>query len=59
MEFVTPACDGELFFPVQVNFSARSTLCDVKIVGVSRTTDDTPVKYGGETKLIVEEYTVA
>lgn len=59
MEFVTPACDGELFFPVQVNFSARSTLCDVKIVGVSRTTDDTPVKYGGETKLTVEEYTVA
>lgn len=59
MEFVTPACDGELFFPVQVNFSARSTLCDVRIVGVSRTTDDTPVKYGGETKLTVEEYTVA
>jgi len=58
MEFVTPACDGELFFPVNVSFSARQTLCDVRIVGVSRTTDDTPVKYGGETKLTVEEYTV-
>jgi coatomer subunit delta len=58
MEFVTPVCDGELFFPVNVSFSARQTLCDVRIVGVSRTTDDTPVKYGGETKLTVEEYTV-
>lgn len=45
MEFVVPAIDGDVFFPIEVTFSSKQTFCDVKVMSVTSVEDGTPVKY--------------
>eukprot|EP00245_Coleochaete_scutata_P002025 TRINITY_DN12591_c0_g1_i1.p1 TRINITY_DN12591_c0_g1~~TRINITY_DN12591_c0_g1_i1.p1 ORF type:complete len:525 (+),score=140.91 TRINITY_DN12591_c0_g1_i1:284-1858(+) len=58
MEFVVPAADPAIFFPIDVKFSATKTYCDVKINAVVSAAGGEPVKYTGRTQLVVESYQV-
>jgi len=58
-EFVVPAADPSVFFPIQVAFTAPQTLCDVTVAGVVSAADaQQPVKYGQSTSLVTESYIV-
>lgn len=59
MEFVVPACDGGNFFPVEANFTATKTLCDVQVVSVSANDTEAPVKFAYSTLLSTDEYQVS
>lgn len=57
-EFVVPAADPSAFFPIQVSFSAKRTLCDITVAGVTSAQDNSPVKFGQSTALTTESYIV-
>eukprot|EP00249_Psilotum_nudum_P021249 c28034_g2_i1 orf=466-2034(+) len=59
MEFVVPAADPSAFFPIAVTFSASKTFFDIKVVGVNLVNGGMPVKYGGQTQLVVDSYEIA
>ena len=44
--------------PPQVHFSANRTLCDVRVASVESTQTEQPIKYGSNTVLVTEGYTV-
>jgi hypothetical protein len=58
MEFVVPVTDGGNFFPINVDFTSRQTLCDVRVAEVTRTTDGSSVKHFGESTVVCENYCV-
>lgn len=58
LEFVVPAADPSIFFPIEVSFQARSTLCDVGVAGVVNAETGDPVKYGSSTSMVTEDYRV-
>jgi hypothetical protein len=59
LEFVVPAADPNMFFPVEVSFNATSTLCDVGVAGiVSAETGEPIAKYGSSTSLVTDDYRV-
>eukprot|EP00249_Psilotum_nudum_P021248 c28034_g1_i1 orf=296-1861(+) len=58
MEFVVPAADPSAFFPIAVKFSASTTFCDIRVTGVTLVNGG-PVKYGGQTQLVVDSYQIA
>lgn len=59
MEFVVPACDPATFFPVEVEFTATKTFCDVRVGSVTNLQNNAPAKYAGRTLLATEEYQIA
>jgi hypothetical protein len=59
MEFVVPACDSGTFFPVEINFTATKTLCDIQVLSVTSNDTGEPVKYAYTTLLTTDEYQVA
>ncbi|EFN51137.1 hypothetical protein CHLNCDRAFT_141341 [Chlorella variabilis] len=57
-EFVVPAAQADAFFPIEVEFSASRTICDVKVESVVDARTGQPVKYGSKTALVTEGYHV-
>lgn len=58
MEFVVPASDPNVFFPIDVKFSAAKTFADVKVLNVVQTASGQPAKFAGKTELLVESFQV-
>mmetsp|Transcript_44333 Transcript_44333/g.73871 ORF Transcript_44333/g.73871 Transcript_44333/m.73871 type:complete len:540 (-) Transcript_44333:444-2063(-) len=58
MEFVVPASDQSVFFPVEVSFASKKTFCDVKVLRVTATEGGEPVKFGYSTGMQTGGYTV-
>eukprot|EP00270_Netrium_digitus_P007855 TRINITY_DN2308_c0_g1_i2.p1 TRINITY_DN2308_c0_g1~~TRINITY_DN2308_c0_g1_i2.p1 ORF type:complete len:519 (+),score=137.39 TRINITY_DN2308_c0_g1_i2:127-1683(+) len=58
MEFVVPAADPSVFFPIEVKFTSAKTFCDVKVASVTKTANGQSVKFAGRTQLLVESYQV-
>jgi hypothetical protein len=58
MEFVVPQARPEMFFPVQVSFSATKTLCQVEVADVVSAQSQEPVKYALRTMLQTDGYEV-
>lgn len=58
LEFVVPACDPEVFYPVEVQFSSPHIFCDIAVETVSNTQNGDPVKYGTKSGLSTASYQV-
>ncbi|CAI5491327.1 unnamed protein product [Closterium sp. Naga37s-1] len=58
MEFVVPATNPDVFFPIEVRFTSAKTFCDVKVVSVTQASSGQPVKFAGRTQMSVESYQV-
>lgn len=58
MEFVVPATDASVFFPISVQFSANKTFSDVKVVNVLPLKGGAPPKYAQRIVLHPESYQV-
>lgn len=58
MEFAVPACDMDTFFPVEVNFASKKTVCDVNVGAVVSTTDGTPIKFAAASSLEVDSFQI-
>ncbi|KAI3431813.1 hypothetical protein D9Q98_010566 [Chlorella vulgaris] len=58
MEFVVPAAQADAFFPIEVEFAASRTICDVRVESVVDAQTGLPVKYGSKTALVTEGYHV-
>ncbi|KAF3432069.1 hypothetical protein FNV43_RR26808 [Rhamnella rubrinervis] len=58
MEFVVPAADSSVFFPISVRFSAANTFSDLKVVNVLPLKGGAPPKFAQRTQLITENYQV-
>ncbi|GJP50247.1 hypothetical protein CLOM_g9386 [Closterium sp. NIES-68] len=58
MEFVVPATNPDVFFPIEVRFTSAKTFCDVKVVSVTQSSSGQPVKFAGRTQMSVESYQV-
>jgi len=58
LEFVVPATDADMFFPIEIVFNSKSTFCDVKVVSVNNVEDDSAVKYAYTTDMVVGQYVV-
>lgn len=59
MEFSCPSSIPGDFFPVEVTFVSKIPYADLKVVGVSKVDDETPVPYSIETVFYPEKYEVA
>eukprot|EP00897_Mesotaenium_endlicherianum_P004239 jgi/Mesen1/3843/ME000207S02857 len=59
LEFVVPACDTNVFFPIEVKFAAKTTFCDVKVLSVTQTKNGQPARYASLTQMVVESYQIA
>lgn len=57
-EFVVPAAPADTFFPIEVEFTATKTICDVRVDTVVDARTGQPVKYGSRTQLSTEGYAV-
>ncbi|PSC69188.1 coatomer subunit delta-like [Micractinium conductrix] len=57
-EFVVPAAAPASFFPIEVEFSATKTICEVQVATVTDARTGAPVKYGARTALTTEGYHV-
>jgi hypothetical protein len=58
MEFVVPAADPDVFYPVEVSFTANHTFCDITLESVVSTQTEGPVKYGTRKQLATAGYQV-
>ncbi|GAB4835887.1 hypothetical protein Ancab_000806 [Ancistrocladus abbreviatus] len=58
MEFVVPATDTSIFFPISVRFSATSTYSDLKVVNVVPLKGGPPPKFTQRIQLYTEKYLV-
>jgi len=58
MEFVVPAADPDVFYPVEVSFAANHTFCDITLESVVSTQTEGPVKYGTRKQLTTAGYQV-
>ncbi|GAB4855477.1 hypothetical protein Ancab_024093 [Ancistrocladus abbreviatus] len=58
MEFVVPATDTSIFFPISVRFSATSTYSDLKVVNVLPLKGGPPPKFAHRVQLYAEKYLV-
>lgn len=56
MEFVVPATDSESFFPVEVEFTSATTLCDVSVETVTHNNKEGPVKYSSKKYMVASDY---
>lgn len=59
MEFVVPSTDADAFYPVEVQFTASTTFCEVEIDSVVNTQKNAPIKYGYKRVLSTTTYQVA
>ena len=57
-EFVVPASDASAFFPINVSFAAKKTLCDLNIAQVVGATTGDTIKYGVKQDLVTESYVI-
>mmetsp|Transcript_2643 Transcript_2643/g.2968 ORF Transcript_2643/g.2968 Transcript_2643/m.2968 type:complete len:528 (+) Transcript_2643:248-1831(+) len=57
LEFVVPACDGDVFFPIDVHFTCKTTFCDVSVKNV-QTVEGEPVQYALQTIMDVAGFQV-
>ncbi|GBG79862.1 hypothetical protein CBR_g30127 [Chara braunii] len=57
LEFVVPATDTSVFFPMDVKFTATKLYCDIKATSVL-TTSGNPVKAAIRTALVVDSYQI-
>lgn len=57
MEFSAPGRPND-FYPVQVQFVAKTLYCDMRVMNVVSVDDETPVKYSLNTYLVVDKYEV-
>ncbi|KAI5661272.1 hypothetical protein M9H77_20595 [Catharanthus roseus] len=58
MEFVVPAADPSVFFPISVRFTAARTFSDLKVVNVLPLKGGAPPKFSQRTILSTENYQV-
>ncbi|EFJ26392.1 hypothetical protein SELMODRAFT_172790 [Selaginella moellendorffii] len=58
MEFVVPAADASVFFPIDVKFTATKTFCDLKVVSVLQVDGGNSVRFAGSTQLLADSYQV-
>ena len=59
MEFKVPSVDPDSFFPVEVEFSAAKTMCEIEVEAIEDTQSGAPVKYGIRTILATDSYQVS
>ena len=59
LEFILPAADSGAFFPIDVNFVAKKTFCDINITEIENLQGDSFDKYKYETMLVCENYQIA
>eukprot|EP00244_Chara_vulgaris_P014127 TRINITY_DN863_c0_g1_i1.p1 TRINITY_DN863_c0_g1~~TRINITY_DN863_c0_g1_i1.p1 ORF type:complete len:315 (+),score=62.07 TRINITY_DN863_c0_g1_i1:40-945(+) len=57
LEFVVPAADTSVFFPMDVKFTATKLFCDLKATSVVATSGN-PVKAAIRTALVVDSYQI-
>lgn len=57
-EFVIPAANPSAFFPIQVSFTAKKTLCDLVVSQVVGANTGEPIKYGTKYSLATESYII-
>lgn len=57
-EFVVPGTDTNIFFPIEVSFSATKTLCDLTVENVTGALSGETVKYGTKTLMSTDAYHV-
>lgn len=53
-----PACDPEVFYPIEVQFSSPHTFCDIGVETISNTQNGEPVKYGTKSGMSTAGYQV-
>jgi len=58
MEFVLPACDGDAFFPIDVNFTCKNTFCEVKVESIYTIEEEEPVQYSLSTLMEVGSFQI-
>jgi len=58
LEFALPEAPHEAFFPINVQFVAPQTYCNIEVLDAFRSADMHPVKFSKNTNLKVEEYTI-
>lgn len=58
LEFSVSSKDDSSLFPIQVQFSATSSVCGLNIVDVLSVDGEQPVKYSSEVLVSTEEYSV-
>lgn len=57
-EFVIPASDPATFFPINVSFTAKKTMCNLNIGQVVGATTGEEIKYGMKQSLATESYVI-
>lgn len=57
MEFSAPGKPND-FYPVTVNFIAKTLYCNIRVVDVVAVDDETPVKHSLSTYLLVDKYEI-
>jgi len=59
IEFAVSGCSSaDAIFPISVNFSARTTMCELELSEVLGVDDNAPIPFSATTLLAVESYTV-
>jgi len=46
LEFVVPAADPGVFYPIEVSFSTPKTMCEIEVETVHNLTNGEPVRFG-------------
>lgn len=57
-EFVVPATDPSAFFPINVSFTAKKTMCGLRIAHVVGSTDGQDIKFGVKESMATDSYIV-
>jgi len=57
LEFTVPQASNTVFFPVEVNFTSRSTFASIQVVSVHGPKED-PIEFASEVVLSVEQYEI-
>lgn len=58
LEFVVPAADSSVFFPISVRFTAINTFSDLMVTNIIPLKDGPPPKYAQRIQLLTENYQV-
>nr|XP_043632209.1 coatomer subunit delta-2-like [Erigeron canadensis] len=58
MEFVVPAVDTSVFFPIAVRFTASSTFSSMKVASIVPLKGGAPPRFSQRTQLVTESYQV-
>lgn len=56
IELIVPSTDPSSFYPIEVNFVAEKTYCNIDVGGVFHATTEEPIKFGSRRALVVDSF---